>query len=38
MPWLHPFLAHVQSQNEPLFRRLHWQTLDEVRSTACRTG
>ena len=24
------FLAHVQPQNEALFRRLHWQTLDEV--------
>lgn len=23
------FLAHVQSQNEPLFRRLHWQPLKE---------
>jgi len=23
------FLAHVQSQNEPLFRRLHWQSLAE---------
>ncbi|NYI01917.1 MSMEG_0567/Sll0786 family nitrogen starvation N-acetyltransferase [Cupriavidus plantarum] len=23
------FLAHVQSQNEPLFRRLHWQSLGE---------
>ncbi len=22
----HRFLAHVQSQNEPLFQRLHWQT------------
>ena len=24
------FLAHVQSQNAPLFRRLNWQTLEEV--------
>jgi putative N-acetyltransferase (TIGR04045 family) len=24
------FLAHVQSQNVPLFRRLHWETLREV--------
>lgn len=24
------FLAHVQSQNAPLFQRLHWQTLDIV--------
>jgi len=24
------FLAHVQSQNVPLFRRLHWQVLEEV--------
>lgn len=23
------FLAHVQSQNVPLFRRLHWNTLQE---------
>lgn len=23
------FLANVQSQNAPLFRRLHWRTLDE---------
>lgn len=23
------FLAHVQSQNVPLFRRLHWSTLQE---------
>jgi putative N-acetyltransferase (TIGR04045 family) len=23
------FLAHVQSQNAPLFRRLHWHTIDE---------
>ncbi|HWT35652.1 MAG TPA: MSMEG_0567/Sll0786 family nitrogen starvation N-acetyltransferase [Paraburkholderia sp.] len=23
------FLAHVQSQNVPLFRRLHWQTVAE---------
>ncbi|TXI82104.1 MULTISPECIES: MSMEG_0567/Sll0786 family nitrogen starvation N-acetyltransferase [unclassified Cupriavidus] len=23
------FLAHVQSQNEPLFRRLHWRSLGE---------
>ncbi len=25
----HTFLAHVQSQNVPLFRRLHWQILQE---------
>jgi putative N-acetyltransferase (TIGR04045 family) len=25
----HTFLAHVQSQNVPLFRRLHWQILEE---------
>lgn len=25
----HTFLAHVQSQNVPLFRRLHWNTLRE---------
>jgi putative N-acetyltransferase (TIGR04045 family) len=24
------FLAHVQSQNAPLFQRLHWRTLDIV--------
>ncbi|MBF9033250.1 GNAT family N-acetyltransferase [Rhodobacterales bacterium HKCCE2091] len=24
------FLAHVQSQNVPLFRRLHWRPLEEV--------
>ncbi len=24
------FLAHVQSQNAPLFHALHWHTLDEV--------
>jgi putative N-acetyltransferase (TIGR04045 family) len=24
------FLAHVQSQNALLFRRLHWDTIDEV--------
>ncbi len=24
------FLAHVQSQNAPLFHTLHWQTLEEV--------
>jgi putative N-acetyltransferase (TIGR04045 family) len=24
------FLAHVQAQNIPLFRRLHWQVLDEM--------
>jgi putative N-acetyltransferase (TIGR04045 family) len=24
------FLAHVQSQNAPLFHRLHWRTLDEI--------
>lgn len=23
------FLAHVQAQNAPLFRRLHWRTLEE---------
>lgn len=26
----HTFLAQVQSQNAPLFRRLHWQTLAEI--------
>jgi putative N-acetyltransferase (TIGR04045 family) len=26
----HTFLAHVQSQNVPLFTRLHWHTLEEV--------
>jgi putative N-acetyltransferase (TIGR04045 family) len=26
----HRFLAHVQSQNAPLFHALHWHTLDEV--------
>lgn len=26
----HIFLAHVQAQNELLFRRLHWRVLDEV--------
>lgn len=26
----HTFLAHVQKQNEVLFRRLHWQSLGEV--------
>ncbi|WP_196259167.1 MSMEG_0567/Sll0786 family nitrogen starvation N-acetyltransferase [Pelagibacterium limicola] len=26
----HTFLAHVQMQNVPLFRRLHWQGLHEV--------
>ena len=25
----HTFLAHVQMQNVPLFRRLHWHGLDE---------
>lgn len=25
----HTFRAHVQSQNVPLFRRLHWQALQE---------
>ncbi len=24
------FFAHVQSQNAPMFRRLHWHTVDEV--------
>src|ERR1700722_20018833 len=24
------FYAHVQSQNAPLFRRLHWHTIDEI--------
>jgi len=24
------FLAHVQSQNAPMFARLHWHTLEEV--------
>jgi putative N-acetyltransferase (TIGR04045 family) len=24
------FLAHVQAQNGPLFRQMHWETLDEV--------
>lgn len=24
------FIAHVQSQNAPMFARLHWRTLDEV--------
>src|SRR5215831_8189228 len=24
------FFAHVQSQNAPMFRRLHWHTIDEV--------
>ncbi|PXW97446.1 putative N-acetyltransferase (TIGR04045 family) [Sphaerotilus hippei] len=24
------FLAHVQAQNVPLFRRLHWQVMDEM--------
>jgi putative N-acetyltransferase (TIGR04045 family) len=24
------FLAHVQAQNVEMFRRLHWETLDEV--------
>jgi putative N-acetyltransferase (TIGR04045 family) len=24
------FLAHVQAQNEVLFRRLHWRSLEEV--------
>ena len=26
----HTFLAHVQKQNEPLFRRLHWKSLEEI--------
>jgi putative N-acetyltransferase (TIGR04045 family) len=26
----HTFLAHVQSQNALLFRRLHWAILDEI--------
>ncbi len=26
----HTFLAQVQSQNAPLFRRLHWNTLAEI--------
>jgi len=26
----HTFLAQVQSQNAPLFRRLHWHTLAEI--------
>jgi putative N-acetyltransferase (TIGR04045 family) len=26
----HTFLAHVQSQNVPLFTRLHWRTLEEM--------
>ncbi len=26
----HTFLANVQAQNAPLFRRLHWRTLEEV--------
>jgi putative N-acetyltransferase (TIGR04045 family) len=24
------FFAHVQSQNAPLFRRLHWETIKEI--------
>jgi len=24
------FLAHVQAQNVPLFKRMHWQVLDEM--------
>jgi putative N-acetyltransferase (TIGR04045 family) len=24
------FFAHVQSQNAPLFQRLHWETIEEV--------
>jgi putative N-acetyltransferase (TIGR04045 family) len=24
------FFAHVQSQNAPLFQRLHWQTIEEI--------
>jgi putative N-acetyltransferase (TIGR04045 family) len=24
------FLAHVQARNAPLFRRLHWRTIDEA--------
>ena len=26
----HTFLAHVQARNVPLFRRLHWNNLEEV--------
>ncbi len=26
----HTFLAHVQAQNVPLFRKLHWQALRDV--------
>jgi putative N-acetyltransferase (TIGR04045 family) len=26
----HTFLAHVQSQNVPLFTRLHWHSIEEV--------
>lgn len=26
----HTFLAHVQQQNAPLFRRLHWEVLETV--------
>jgi putative N-acetyltransferase (TIGR04045 family) len=26
----HTFLAHVQSANAPLFKRLHWKTLEEL--------
>ncbi|OZI63576.1 MSMEG_0567/Sll0786 family nitrogen starvation N-acetyltransferase [Bordetella genomosp. 11] len=26
----HTFLAHVQRQNVPLFRRLHWRALEDV--------
>lgn len=25
----HTFLAHVQSQNVPLFRRMHWRVIRE---------
>ena len=24
------FFAHVQSQNAPMFQRLHWQTIEEI--------
>jgi putative N-acetyltransferase (TIGR04045 family) len=24
------FFAHVQSQNAPMFKRLHWHTIDEI--------
>ena len=26
----HTFLAHVQSANAPLFKKLHWKTLEEI--------